>query len=367
MGLVCLRPDYDSCADLQQGKARDGEGSDDVPDAAFRFPGSSQFGYLPEGVPADIALAAGVLAEKKPEKPALRFATGQAGGWYDKCGAILKNAAEDLEVTIIPTGGSLQNLKMLAAGKADMAIVQSDVLAMVEKALPHKNLVSEQAVLYEEYIQLIANRDGRVKSVKDLIPGNHLVIVGPKGSGTATTWAALCEQNPTYKNIRVDYRNYADGLSEVENNPKALLLFVGGLHSPFLDKAEERAKANGKLRLVVVDDSHFQDKRDRNGNVIYRFADIPRKTYPALQKRWIFSGKVHTLAVQAVLVLRSKWAGQYGPNAMDALSLAILETKPEIAKKVHNIQQKEASLSGEFSWRGVLHSKVWIICGRTGT
>jgi len=301
-------------------------------------------GYLPAGVPADLALAPGVLAEKKPDKPLLRFATGRPGGWYEKYGKMLKNVAQGFEVTIIPSNGSLQNLKMLASGEADMAIVQSDILAMVEKGIPNKQFVSEQSTLYEEHVQLIANRDGKIKSVKDIEPGNNFVIIGPKGSGTATTWAALCEQKPPYKKIRVDYTDYSAGLSEVENNPKALLLFVGGLNSDLLKKAEERALTTGKLRLIALDDNHFQDKLDKNGNSIYRFADISKKTYPALQKGWIFTRKVHTLAVQAVLVLRSKWAGKYGPNAMDALSLAILETKPEIGKMVHGSQEKAASL-----------------------
>lgn len=303
--------------------------------------------YLPKGVSADLALAPNVLAEKKPDKPVLRFATGQPGGWYAKYGEMIKKAAQGFEVTIAPSNGSLQNLKMLASGEADMAIVQSDILAMVEKGIPNKQFVTEQSTLYEEHVQLIANRDSKIKSVKNIEPGKNFVIIGPKGSGTATTWAALCEQNPSYKKIRVDYSDYIAGLSEVENNPKALLLFVGGLNSDLLKKAEEKAKTTGKLRLVALDDSHFEDKLDKNGNTIYRLADISRQTYPALQKGWIFSGKVHTLAVQAVLVLRSKWAGKYGPNAMDALSLAILETKPEIAKMIHGIQEKAAALSTE--------------------
>lgn len=85
-------------------------------------------GYLPTGVPADVALAADVLASKKPEKAPVRLAAGQAGGWYDKFAGLFTKAAKELDVTVIPTGGSMENLKLLAGGKADLAIVQSDAL-----------------------------------------------------------------------------------------------------------------------------------------------------------------------------------------------------------------------------------------------
>jgi TRAP-type uncharacterized transport system substrate-binding protein len=124
-------------------------------------------------------------------------------------------------------------------------------------------------------------------------------------------------------------------LAEVQGNSKALMMFVGGLNSDFLKKAEELAKKSGKLRLVAVDERHFKDKLDKHKNSIYTFVEIPSNIYPSLQKGWIFSGDVETLAVQAILVLRTKWAEKYGPEAMDALSLAILETKPDIQRMVN--------------------------------
>jgi TRAP transporter TAXI family solute receptor len=292
-------------------------------------------GYLPAGVPTDVALAADVLASKKPETAPIRLAAGQAGGWYDKFAGLFKKAAKDLDVTVIPTGGSMENLKLLVGGKADLAIVQSDALAVMEKMLPGKKLVSEQSTLYPEYVQLIANTGGGVHSVRDIDPRKNVLYVGPKESGTSLTWQGLCEQYPAYRKIPIRNADYSAALAEVERNPKALMLFVGGLNSEFLKKAEEEAKKSGKLRLVAVDDRHFKNKRDSHGNPIYTFVDIGSSVYPALQKGWIFSGDVKTLAVQAVLVLRTEWAEKYGPQAMDALSRAILEARPEVQRLVN--------------------------------
>jgi TRAP transporter TAXI family solute receptor len=296
-------------------------------------------GYLPKGVPTDAALAASVLATKKPEKPVVRFAGGQGGGWYDQFGAFFRKAAEGLDVKLIRTEGSLQNLKMLSDGKADLAIVQSDVLAMVDKQLPGKDFVSEQTVLYPEFVQLIANRSSGIKAIKDIDPKKHVLYVGPKESGTALTWDGLREQDPKLKEIPTKTASYTDALLEVRKNPNALMMFVGGLNSPLLKKAEEEAVRTGKLRLVAVRDPHFKNLLDKHGNPIYKLVEIPKNVYPSLQKGWFFSGNVHTLAVQAVLVLRTEWAKQYS-TAMDALSLAVQEARPEIQRLVNSTEAR---------------------------
>lgn len=292
-------------------------------------------GYLPPGVPPEVALAATALSSKTPEKPALRMATGQSGGWYDKYANLFRTKSSGLDVKTIPTSGAFENLKLLADGKADLAIVQSDVLAMADKKLPDKKLVTEQSTLYPEYIQLITNSKSGIKSISDLNPSKNIIYVGPKGSGSALTWEGLGNQNDKYKKMSIQHSDFFSALEAVQKNPDALMLFVGGLNSDFLKKAEEIAKKNGSLALVALDDSHLDDRLDQNGNPIYSFVNIPKDVYPYLQKGWLFSHETKTLAVQAVLALRTDWAQEFGPNAMDALSLAVLETKPEFQKIVN--------------------------------
>ncbi|MFH0959831.1 MAG: TAXI family TRAP transporter solute-binding subunit [Pseudomonadota bacterium] len=292
-------------------------------------------GYLPKDIPPEVALAAGALAAKKPEKPTLRLATGQEGGWYYKFGNIFKDSAQGIDVRLVPSSGSMENFKMLANGQADMAIVQSDVLALMEKKLPGKSVVSEQTTLFTEYAQLVANRDSGVKSIEDIDPKKNKVYIGPSGSGTALTWEALCEQRHNYKKIPTVNSDYQAALKDVEKNPGSLMFFIGGLNSDFLKKAEEMAKKSGKLVLVALDEKSLVDKKDNNGNPIYSVEKIPSNIYPYLEKGWIFSHDTKTLSVQAVLVLRTEWASQFGPTAMDALTASINEARPEIERLVN--------------------------------
>jgi TRAP transporter TAXI family solute receptor len=288
----------------------------------------------------EVALASTVLAKKDPRKPKLRFATGQKGGNYDKFGQLLQKEAAKLniEVELIGTAGAVGNLQKLLANNADAALVQSDVLALKQKKFPGQSLISEQAPIYRETVQLVAHTGSDIKSIKDLDPKKHVVYIGPEGSGTAITWEGLCQQDKSYCKIPVKHADYNTALKEVETNPNALMMLVSGFRSDFIQQAEKFAKETGKLRLVAVDDWNFNDKKDEHGNRIYNFVNIPPKTYPSLQKGWMWGRDVETLAVMAVLVLRNDWVKHYDANAVDALSFAVARAAGKMYHQVDGLK-----------------------------
>ncbi len=292
-------------------------------------------GYLPPDVPLEAALAPGAFGQREGQKPVLRFAGGQKGGWYEKYLTLFEKNCSALAVKPMLTSGSLENLKLLTTAQADMALVQSDVLAMRDASRSGQDLVTEQTTLFLEYVQLLAHRDGGVNSLQDLNPGKHVVYVGPKESGTAQTWQSLCRLDPGLARIKTRNADYYEALASVEKEPNSLMLFVGGLKSDFLKKAEEAASKKDRLRLIPIDDKRFTEFRDTHGNTVYHLSTIPARIYPHLQRGWFFGHDVKTLTVQAVLVLRNEWAATFGSQAMDALSAAILETRPMIEKMVN--------------------------------
>lgn len=285
--------------------------------------------YLPEKVPADVAISPEALAAKVKQRPKLRFATGPKGAIYYEVGEMLKKAATDIEVQVIETNGSVANIELLKSGKADAALVQSDVLVK----LPQEQ--TEQIALYLETIQLVANRKSGITSVKDIDSKKHRIYVGPKGSGTALTWDGLCEQDESYRNIPIEYADYHSALAHVAENPDALMLFVGGLNSPLIRGADQYSAQTGRLGLASVDDWDFNDKKDQNGNRIYTFVEIEKGSYPNLQRGLLFSRKINTLAVKAVFTLKTDWVKANGPYALDSLTVAIEKIKPYLTRLVH--------------------------------
>jgi TRAP transporter TAXI family solute receptor len=290
--------------------------------------------YLPKGVPAEVAVAANAIAEKPGERPTIRFATGPKDGNYQYFGELLKKKADKVDIQLRATAGSMENLRLISSGDIDMAIVQSDVLAMLGTKFPGRKLISEQSTLYEEVVQLIVNSSGSIKSIEDIDPRKSMVYIGPEGSGTSMTWEGLRQQQERYRKIPIKLAGYDVGEKEVERNPRAAMLFVGGLHSDILKHAEQVAEKTGKLKLAAVDDRSLIRKKDENGNNIYQFVDIPSNAYPALQKGWFWGHDVKTLAVQAVLVLRTDWVKKYGQEALDGLSLGVMDAKVDMRKRL---------------------------------
>ena len=296
--------------------------------------------YLPDGIPSEVALASDVMAEKDKDRPVLRFATASPSGNYQYFGSLIKENAKDIDVELRNTAGSMENLQLLVSGEVDAAIIQSDAFTVFKKMYPDSKIISsEQTVLYPEAVQMIANTKSGIKSVKDIeTNGRHVLYIGPKGSGTEMTWRGLVEEDPDkYAGIETRNASYDDALQEVMRNENAVMMFVSGLKSSFLQKAEDEAKNNGTIRLVEVNDWDFNDARDDNGNRIYRFVIIPKSTYPGLQKVFIFEREIETIAVDAVMVVSSEWAAEYGPDAMDALSYAVMEAQPIVAERVNGL------------------------------
>ncbi|SCY51284.1 TRAP transporter solute receptor, TAXI family [Desulfoluna spongiiphila] len=295
--------------------------------------------YLPDGMPPEVALSAEAMAKKTVDKPVFTLATASPGGNYTAFGNLLKQGAPTVDVNIRTTAGSMENLRLLATQEVDAAIVQSDAFEVFRRTSPKTPLAaSEQVALYPEVVQMIANRKSGIQTVQDIEPdGEHILYIGPRGSGTAMTWEGLCLQDDGYRKIRTRNASYEEALDQVINNPNAVMMFVSGLNSSLLAKAEAVARNTKKIRLVQVDDWDFNDARDHNWNRIYQFVNIPSKTYPGLQKGFILGSDVESIAVSAVLVVRTDWARQYGPEAMDALSYAIMESKPVIQRRTNGL------------------------------
>ncbi len=286
--------------------------------------------YLPAGVSAEVVLANDVLSSKPYEKPKLRIATGADTGTYYQYGQFIKESFSSGDVEVLTTAGSMENLRKLLNREVDAALVQSDVIALLGNEFPGQKLVSEQSTVYREAIQVLANNDSGIWSITDLTNDN-IIYVGPSGSGTEKTWQGLSLQDNFYSGIPTKNSSYEEALVQVKTNENAVMIIVSGLNNKLL-------KTETDVRLVNVDDWDFNDKTDENGNVIYEFVDIGPTVYPDLQKGWIWGHRdVTTLAVQAVFVLRSDWAEKYGPDAVDALSFAILEVSPKVNQLVNGL------------------------------
>ncbi|MGI5399201.1 TAXI family TRAP transporter solute-binding subunit [Streptomyces sp. CA-135486] len=139
-----------------------------------------------------VVLLAGCTGNDEPPRPSgeISVATGNQGGVYAEYGAgyadLIERRLPDVSARVLYTGGSVDNLRRLGAGEAQVALTLADSAAdALAGRAPFKGRVPVMALaaLYDNYLQLVVPADSPVRSVKEL--RGLRVSVGAKGSGTA--------------------------------------------------------------------------------------------------------------------------------------------------------------------------------------
>ena len=294
--------------------------------------------YLPPGVDPSVALAAEVVGSADPGRPQLVMNTGVENGNYHRFGNILQAGLPEFEIILNNTNGSEENLEDLIKNEADAILVQNDVLNAYLRKNPDakEKLVGLQASLYTEFVQFLVNEDSGIYKFTDLDPKTHTIYVGPLGSGTHGAWEGFVLQDEKYAEFNTRYASYEEALKQVASEPEAVMLFVGGLNSDLLKRANINFAT--RINMVPMNEHHFSEAEDQFGNTIYSVGTIPHETYANLQDGWIFGyfgdSSVETLKVEAVLILSQRWLDAYGSRPMSVFEDAVWRSIDEIEKIV---------------------------------
>lgn len=110
----------------------------------------------------------------------LRLATGSPGGAYSTWGERYREilAEDDIEVELVPTAGSRENLELLRDGRVDLAFVQSGVTL---ESTSQSDLESLGA-LYIEPLWIFVPTDAALTDLRTL--AGRAIGMGTAGSGT---------------------------------------------------------------------------------------------------------------------------------------------------------------------------------------
>ena len=129
-----------------------------------------------------------------PPPRQLRLATGVEGGGYDRGGLALRDEFVDagIDIELVRTAGSVENLTMLRDGKVDLAFVQGGVLSTQQPAEGGPT-VEGIASAYYEPLWVFVSRNADAQLLADL-KGKRLQI-GAAGSGTRAVAEAVLAAN----------------------------------------------------------------------------------------------------------------------------------------------------------------------------
>ncbi|MEM6425064.1 MAG: TAXI family TRAP transporter solute-binding subunit [Cyanobacteria bacterium P01_H01_bin.119] len=133
------------------------------------------------------AIAFAILSVRERNRVyTLTLATGSASGQYYAFGQafakVVANHEPNIEIKVLETDGSQQNMRRVGDQLVDLAIVQSDTRAALDaRAI---------ALLFPEMFHVMAVKDGDVNSIADL-RGRRIAVM-PEGSGSyALFWPLI--------------------------------------------------------------------------------------------------------------------------------------------------------------------------------
>ncbi len=240
-----------------------------------------------------------IISSKKRE---MIFATGGTSGTYfslgDAMANILNTKLSNSTLAVYSTAGSGENIRLISERKADLAIVQNDVMYY---AYTGTDLYADKgtftefsavASIYDECVQIVTCRDD-IHTVSDL--RGKIVSVGDSGSGVEfNARQILSAYGMTFSDINTVNSSFADSADNLADGSIDAAFIVAGFPTKAVtDLSEKKA-----VHLVAIDDEH--EKILKENYSFYTRSTVPAGTYHGLNE------DTGTVSVRATLIASNK-------------------------------------------------------------
>jgi TRAP transporter TAXI family solute receptor len=253
-----------------------------------------------------IALAALAGCSSQDEQPIaareLEIATGNQLGVFDAYGEGLAVAIErhvpHLTATTRRTDGSVQNLRRLASGDAQLAFTLADSAADAHTGrgrFPEPVAIRALARLYDNYVQVIVRAETDIERLSDLGGRRHRLSLGAERSGTAVIAERVLAVSGL-EGARSPRRLYLD----LEESAQALrageidaFFWSGGLPTEAITELLKTVP----IRLLGLRGVAAKLRERHRHSEVYTQARVPRRVYD-------LPAAVTTVSVPNLLVVR---------------------------------------------------------------
>lgn len=224
----------------------------------------------------------------RPEN--LTVAGGEPGGFYLEFSTLLAAALERHGVAAharaVSTGGSLDNIAELRAGRAAFAVALAD--AAGDQAGAEGAQIAAVGKVYENYVHCVVRKDSGIRDISGL--AGRRVAVGQPGSGTSLTTPRLLEAAglgtsadaaaPAAGTAAVENLGLNDGIAALKAGTVDALFWSGGVPTAAIAAAQQEV-ALGLLDLSAL----LPELRRRYGGMYDRVL-IPEGSYPGIPAVW---------------------------------------------------------------------------------
>ncbi|MCR4310913.1 MAG: TAXI family TRAP transporter solute-binding subunit [Deltaproteobacteria bacterium] len=270
-----------------------------------------------------LALALVALPARAVEKTRLSVVTGGTGGVYYPLGGAVANVLSKhlpgIVATAEVTSASIDNLKLIGAGKADIAFSMADSAldgyngtGKFQGKVPLRTIV----VLYANKTQVVTVQGRGIERMSDL--RGKRISTGAPGSGTELIALRLLEAygiDPE-KDVKREKLSVAESVGAIKDNKIDAFIWSGGL--PTAAIVDLGATPGQKIKLL--DHSDAIPAMLKKYGPLYVKDTIPAKTYPGQEK------DVSILSVWNILAVNEKMDAKMAYE----ITKTIFEYKPEL-------------------------------------
>src|SRR5262245_31317140 len=233
------------------------------------------------------AAAIGAATAQAQQSKQLDIATGGTGGVYYPLGGgfgnILGKELPGVTATARVTGGSVANLQLVGAGKADLCFTQVDAawdaINGLDKFKSGKLEIRALVVMYPNHMHAVTVEGTRITKIEDL--KGKRVSTGSPGSATEVYALRVIEAaglDPD-KDMRRERLGAAESVNALKDRKVEAFLWVGGL--PTAAVTDLAATPNTKIK--VIDIAHLTAKMNAKYGPLYAEAVIPASTYKGME------------------------------------------------------------------------------------
>ena len=216
----------------------------------------------------------------------LSIATGGTGGVYYPLGGglanILGKELPNTTATAEVTGGSVANLQLIGAGKADIAFSQVDAawdaVNGLDKFKSGKLPIQALGVLYPNHMHVVTVDGTGVTKVEDL--KGRRVSTGSPGSATEVFAFRVLEAAglDKDKDVKRERLGAAESVNAIKDRKIDAFFWVGGL--PTAAVTDLAATPGTKIKLV--DHAVFVGKMNDKYGPLYTATTIPKSIYTGM-------------------------------------------------------------------------------------
>jgi len=179
-----------------------------------------------------VVLVVMLISSLTPPK-SIRLATGPNGGGYWEIGSKYKSklARDDIEVILVETAGSVENIQLLTDGDVDVAFIQGGL------SLPRGHDLHSLGALFPEPLVIFRHTSSEVGRYPEDWKGLR-IAAGEVGSGTRAAALALIEAAGLHDSgIELLEVGGSKALTALHSGEADAAMFVSPLDAPYLRHA----------------------------------------------------------------------------------------------------------------------------------